>query len=176
VLISGHASCQPLFGATNAFWDIWASQVLLETAATAQGLRAGEKPGLEFPMGQDDPYRNVGPHMDGTLEQGGAELRRTVVVAVEEDQDAAIPAGTACRELHDALELSFLEKLVSSHPERMDLNGGFGSQGLGDSSHQDRNRFEVALTLDDTRQLELHQEIERSKRSTVCPAGGAGVN
>jgi hypothetical protein len=117
---------------------------------------AGEKPGFELPMGQDDPYADVGPDKDGALEKSGAELRRTVIVAVEEDQDAAVPAGAPRRELHGALQLSFLEKLVSPHPKRVDLNGGSGRQHVGDSSHQDRDRFEVALTLDDARQMELH--------------------
>jgi hypothetical protein len=150
VLISGHVGGQPLLGAADILGVIRARQVLPKAAPTTQGLRSSEKPGLELPMSQNDPDRDIGSGSRRPLEKEGAELRRAVIVAVEEDQDAAVPACTPRSQLHGALQLSFFEELVSPHPERMDLDSGLGKQRVCDPPHKDRDGFEVALTFDDT--------------------------
>ena len=117
-----------------------------------------------------------------TPEEFRDHIARTIVIGVEQDQDASVRTGPVCGKLDIAFDLARFENAVAPHPDRL---GHFGknSRGrhLGDPSEQDRDGLYLPVSFDnrDDRRhgfRERHR-TDRPGRKTLSPnpaPAGAG--
>ena len=129
----------------------------------------GQEPGLVLGLGQDNAYGTIRPALPGTVQQPGGELCRTIVVRIQEHQNATVRPGSTSGERNRALQLLGFQNLVALHP---DGSGNFQcdarDNAFGDSSEQDGNRLYFSVAFDDGRNPVCRHGLEPNSSSWLA--------
>ena len=144
-----HVRAQPSLRIPDRLWlGRWRNR-LFDTTPSGNGTGCRKKPSFVLGLGQDHSNRVVRPRFRGSLQQPGTKLRGTVLIRVEQDEDAAVRTGPKCCERDRALQFSRFQDLVAFDADR---SGHFhhevGGRPFGDPSKQDWNCVDFPVTLD----------------------------
>lgn len=145
-----HVAADPFLGTSDRLGIRRREQVVRQAPTTSKRLGRGKEPALEFSFRENDADGNVAPGLAGASRSLRPELRRTVVVAIDEHEDAPLRADLPCRELDGPLEFARPQELRSRDPQgTLNPNEEGRINPLHDASNQDRHGLDLAVSLDD---------------------------
>ena len=88
-----HTRTQPSLGVLDRLWIRWWGRAFVDAPMPGKRVCSREEPGLVLGLGQNDAYGTIRPALLGAPQQCASEIRRTVVIRVQQHKNAPIRSG-----------------------------------------------------------------------------------
>ena len=117
-LAGRHPRAQPLFRASDRFrFGRWCGS-LGDTPPSSDRIAGSKEPRFVLSLGQHDADVAVRSLAPSTTQQFGAKFRGTVILGVQQDQNAPIRSGPTGRKFNGPLQLASLRDLIATDSDR----------------------------------------------------------
>jgi hypothetical protein len=136
VVTGGHTRSQPALGVANRFRRFRWLKVACQPVKTAQGSGCGNEPRFVFAIGQGDDHLNIRTQLASAPRQFRCKGGRTIILAVEQDQNRTAFLGSfgTCERYLLAEVFFIVEKRTGFDPDRrIDAQGSLATDRNGDA-------------------------------------------
>lgn len=118
--------------------------------SSGERLGGGKKPALVPGLRQHDAHRTIRSCAYRLFEKIRPQLRRAVVIGIEQNENAALRAGLARGQLEHSMQLASSCDSLASHANRTrDFRRLRRESGLRNPSKQHRNGGDLAVAFND---------------------------